>query len=74
MAFGQIFTDMRGVTFFKWLIYATPVSLVSDLLRQAMLDEPGNLTVAVNLALLGCWLTAEYWVGIRNFKLILNSD
>ena len=68
MGFGQIFTDMRGIPIAKWLIYTTPASSVSDLLRQIFLGRWANLSIGANLAILSGWVLIAYWVGIRKFR------
>lgn len=70
LAFGQIFTDMRHITFAKWLIYTTPVAFVSDSLRETMLNQSGALPLWLNLIILAGWLLLAYWIGIRRFKFL----
>ncbi len=69
MAFGQVFTNVKGKPL-EWLIYTTPVSSVTDLLRQVCLGQWANLSVSANFAILAGWMLLAYVVGIRKFHFL----
>jgi ABC-2 type transport system permease protein len=70
MAFGQIFTNFKDTPGVKWLIYTTPVSAVSDLMRHVCLGQWVNLSIGADLAILSGWMLIAYVIGIRKFHFL----
>ncbi len=68
MVFGQTLIDLSGITVFRPLVFASPLSYLSDTLRQLMLSVPGLLPIWQNISIMLGWTLLSIFIALKSFR------
>ena len=68
MIFGQTLTDFTDLAWFTPLVYASPLSYLSDTLRQLMLSVSGLLPIWQNTLIMFGWTALSIFIALKSFR------
>ena len=66
--FGQVFFDLSSVSFLRPIIYAMPLTYLSDILRHVVIGVTGLFSTGVAALVLIAWTAAAITVASSKFK------